>query len=99
MLHPANRLGSKIAPTFWWDGLRWHFAGTTATTNQVLTILTAFLLPLLALNLSLSLNLWHDRPDWCSPLLMTALIGLITVQMIYFCCWDFDFLARSRNRR
>jgi hypothetical protein len=98
MLHPANRMGSKIAPTFWWDGLRWHFAGTTATANQIMTILVAFLLPLIALNLSLGLNLWHDRPEWCSPLLMTALIGLVTIQMIYFCCWDFDFLSKGRSR-
>jgi len=99
MLHPANRMGSKVAPTYWWDGLRWHFAGTTATTHQVVTILGAFLLPLIALNISLSLNLWRDRPEWCSPLLMTALIGLVTIQVIYFCCWDFDFLAKARNRQ
>jgi hypothetical protein len=99
LLHPANQMGFKIAPTFWWDGLRWHFAGTTATANQVLGILVALLLPLLSLNLSLSLNLWQDRPELCSPLLLTALVGLATVVMIYFCCWDFDFLARRRARQ
>jgi len=38
MLYPANRMGVKIAPTFWWDGLRWHWAATTASTRQILTI-------------------------------------------------------------
>jgi len=98
LLHPAHRMGSRVAPTFWWDGLRWHWAGTTATAAQLIGILFIFLAPLLAFHVSVALHLWHDRPEWCSPLLMTALIGLASIQLIYFSCWDFDFLARHRQR-
>ncbi len=98
LLYPANRLGLRIAPTFWWDGLRWHWAGTTATANQLTLILVAFMAPLLALHLSIALHLWLDRPVWCSPLLMTAFISLISLQMIYFSCWDFDFLAKRASQ-
>ncbi len=98
LLNPANRMGSKVAPTFWWDGLRWHWAGTTATTNQLLAITAAFLMPIVMLHLSTTF-LWHDRPEWCSPLLMTALVGLMTVQFIYLLCWDFDLGSRRRARR
>ena len=97
LLHPANRMGLKIAPTFWWDGLRWHWAGTTATAKQLVSIVGAFFVPLLALNGALSLNLWTDRPDWCSPVLLTAIFGLLTIQLIYLMCWDFDFLTKKKT--
>ena len=97
LLCPANRMGWKIAPTFWWDGLRWHWAGTTATTGQLVGIVTAFLLPLLLLNAGLHFNVLSGRPDWCTPLLMTAILGLLTIQVIYFTCWDFDFLTRRKS--
>ncbi len=97
LLHPANRLGWKIAPTFWWDGLRWHWAGTTATAKQLTGIVALFLLPLFLLNGALSLNLWVDKPEWCSPLLLTAVLGLLTVQLIYLLCWDFDFLTKKKT--
>ncbi len=95
-LYPSNRLGWKVAPTFWWDGLRWHWAGTTATAKQLFTIVALFVLPLLALNAAMFMNVWPDRPDWCTPTLMTALLGLLTIQTIYFLCWDFDFISRRK---
>lgn len=97
LLHPSRRLGWKVAPTFWWDGLRWHWAGTTATTKQLLTIVSLFLLPIVALNLAISCQLWTDRPEWCSPVLLTAVVSLLTIQLIYFVCWDFDFLSKHKN--
>ena len=89
-------MGMKVAPTFWWDGLRWHWAGTTATTRQLCSIVAFFLLPLAALNLGISLNIWGERPEWCSPMFLTAVAGLVTLQIIYFLCWDYDFLTKKK---
>ena len=96
LLYPANRLGVKVAPTFWWDGLRWHWAGTTATSRQLSLIVAFFFTPLLLLNIGLCLNLFSERPEWCSPILLTAVLGLMTIQLIYFLCWDFDFLTKRK---
>jgi hypothetical protein len=98
LLHPANTLGWKIAPTYWWDGLRWHWAGTTATAKQLTTIVALLIMPLLALNLCLYFNASFERPEWCNPVLMTAILGLLTMQLIYFLCWDFDFLSKKKSR-
>ena len=96
LLYPANRMGWKVAPTFCWDGLKWHWSGTTATARQLLTIVSLFVLPLAMLNVGMYFNVWSDKPDWCSPLLLTAVLGLLTIQMIYFMCWDFDFLSKRK---
>jgi hypothetical protein len=96
LLYPAKRLGWKVAPTFWWDGLKWHWSGTTATARQLSTIVSLFLLPLVMLNAGMYLNVWSEKPEWCSPLLLTAVLGLLTIQMIYFMCWDFDFLSKRK---
>jgi hypothetical protein len=97
LLYPANRMGMRIAPTFWWDGLRWHCAGTTASKNQLLLIAALFMLPLLCLNGAIYFELWNDRPDWCSPLLLTVIIGLLSTQVMYLMCWDFKFLIKRRR--
>ena len=98
LLTPANRLGFKIAPTFWWDGLRWHCAGTTASSRQLLTLVFLFFLPIVASHIAFSLNLFQDRPEWLSPALASAVIGLFSIQTIYFLCWDFDFVARQKDK-
>jgi hypothetical protein len=98
MLHPALRLGSKIAPTFWWDGLRWHWAGTTATSKQILAIVALSVVPIILINLALTMNFWKDRPEWCSPILLSIVVGLMTLQMIYLICWDFETLSRGKSR-
>jgi len=95
-LYPANRMGMKVAPTFWWDGLRWHWAGTTATTRQLSSIVAFFMMPLMALNLAVYMNVWAERPEWCSPMFLTAVLGLVTLQLIYFMCWDYDFLTKRK---
>jgi hypothetical protein len=92
-------MGWKIAPTFWWDGLRWHWAGTTATSKQLTTIVALFVTPLIALNLCLFMNTGIERPEWCNPVLMTAILGLLTMQLIYLLCWDFDFLTSKKRAR
>lgn len=96
LLYPANRMGIKVAPTFWWDGLRWHWAGTTATSRQLGAVVALFMMPLLALNVALYMNLFQSLPEWCSPILLTAVMGLLTIQLIYFMCWDFDFLTKRK---
>lgn len=96
LLYPARLMGWKIAPTFWWDGFRWHWAGTTATSKQLATIVSASLVPVILLNVALSLHLFAHRPEWCTPLIMSLLVGLLSVQMIYVFCWDFDFLSKSK---
>lgn len=91
LLYPANHLGIKIAPTFWWDGLRWHWAGTTATTRNCVLLIALFVIPLTLLNIGIYFDIWSDRPEWCNPLLLTSIIGLLNIQLIYFMCWDFNF--------
>lgn len=98
LLCPAKRMGFKVAPTFWWDGLRWHWAGTTASHRQLALIVCLFFMPLLIINGAMHLNIWSERPDWLSPLLLTAIVGLLNMQLIYLMCWDFDFLVRRKGR-
>lgn len=50
ILYPSSRLKIKIAPVFWWDGLRWHLAGTTASPGQSMFTLALFIAPLLMIN-------------------------------------------------
>jgi hypothetical protein len=96
-LHPAKQLGVKIAPIYWWDGTKWHWAGTTATKEQLLSMVSLIVLPILIINALIYLNVWHERPGWCHPLILTALFGFITTQLIYFICWDFDFLSKRKT--
>jgi len=98
LLTPANRLGFKIAPTYWWDGLRWHWAGTTASTRQLLSVIFFFFAPIVMSQVAFSLNLFPDKPDWLNPFVVSALVGLFSMQIIYFLCWDVDFVSRHRDR-
>jgi len=97
MLCPAETMGWKIAPTFWWDGFRWHWAGTTASTKQLSTIVLTSLLPVIALNVALNMHAWSSRPEWLTPLVLSLVVGLASIQMIYFLCWDFDFLNKNKG--
>jgi len=93
-------MGFKIAPTYWWDGLHWHWAGTTATASQLAAIVCMFMIPLMALNGAFHYgHIWAERPEWLSPALLSAVVGLVTIQAIYFMCWDFDFVSRRRAAR
>lgn len=98
-LYPANRMGWKIADTFWWDGLRWRWAGTTASAAQLTAIVMMFLAPILALQGVFYFDLWKSRPDWCNhPVLLTLIVGLLTMQAIYFMCWDFNFVSKRSKQ-
>lgn len=89
-LYPSNQLGWKIAPIFWWDGFRWHWGGTTATTKQLSTIIMLSLLPVIGILAYNSVN----RIPGIDATLLSPIIGLITMQLMYLLCWDFDFLSR-----
>lgn len=94
-LYPATRNGWKIASTYWWDGLRWHWAGTTASALQLVSIVMMFLAPMLMVNLFISSNIWVQRPEWASPMLMTAIVGLVMAGILRLLCWDFDLKTNS----
>ncbi|MBY0547549.1 MAG: hypothetical protein K2W95_09670 [Candidatus Obscuribacterales bacterium] len=100
LLYPANRLGWKIAPTFWWDGYRWHWGGTTATTKQLSVIVMCSLMPVLGIICTATLQTawWQGtlKCDTHQAGLISALVGLVSMQLIYFFCWDFEFY---RNRK
>ena len=93
LLCPASNLGWKIAPTFWWDGLRWHWAGTTAVASQLFVIVLISLLP--ALGILTIITIVDPSSPWWKSSLLASLAGFITMQLIYLLCWDFDFFSRA----
>jgi hypothetical protein len=95
LLFPSKQLGYRIAPTFWWDGFRWHWAGTTASSRQLAIIVLSSLIPVLALNVAITLNLWENRPIWCNPIVLSPLVALLSIQLIYFMCWDFAIINKK----
>jgi uncharacterized protein (DUF983 family) len=99
LLHPANRLGWKIAPIFWWDGCKWHWGGTTASSKQLICVMLAFAAPVALLNLVIDMNLWQNRPEWLNPAMLSVLVALTTLQLLYFTSWDFNSRAKGRSRR
>jgi hypothetical protein len=99
MLYPANRMGTKVALAFWWDGLRWHFAGTTASTRQLITVALLFFLPLIAAQVAFALNLVPDHPEWFSPAMACTAIALLATTAIYFMCWDFNSVTRRKRTK
>lgn len=98
MLYPANRMGLKIALTFWWDGLRWHCAGTTASSRQLLMLALLLASPVALSQMLLSLNLIASKPEWLSPPLAGAAGMLVGLLLIYSFCGDFDVVAKRKER-
>ncbi|CAN5435395.1 hypothetical protein BH11CYA1_BH11CYA1_36130 [soil metagenome] len=96
MLYPANSMGLKIALTFWWDGLRWHCAGTTASSRHM--VMPALFLASPVALLLLSLNLLVSKPEWASPPLAAAAGMLVGLLLIYSYCGDFDVVAKRKER-
>jgi len=97
LLYPANRLGMKIAFTFWWDGLRWHWAGHTASTKQLVALVMFFFLPMITAEVAFALNLLPEHPEWLSPAAACVAIAMLTSSAIYFFCWDFDHVAKRKK--
>ena len=95
-LYPSTQMGWKIAPIFWWDGLRWHWGGTTATTKQLSTMILLSLLPVIGIMTYATLcsHEWQHLGRWADPTLLSPIVGLVTIQLMYLLCWDFDFLSR-----
>jgi len=98
MLYPANRMGMKIAPTFWWDGLRWHWAATTASTRQILTIVLVSLMSVCAAYLAMAVNVAPQWLHWLNPMLAASGALLAVSMLIYFVCGDFDIVAKRKER-
>ena len=97
LLCPSCNLGWKIAPTFWWDGLRWHWSGTTATAAQLLVIVLISLIP--AVGILIASTIVEPQSPWWKASLFASLAGFITMQFIYFLCWDFDFFFRAGHKK
>lgn len=101
LLYPSNSLGWKIAPTFWWDGFRWHWGGTTATTRQLSMIVLFSLLPAISIFMAhhMYATTWNAlMPRWCDPVIFSPIVGLLTMQILYLMCWDFDF-CKQKSRK
>jgi hypothetical protein len=100
MLYPANNMGLKIALTFWWDGLRWHCAGTTASSRQVLMLALLLTSSVALSQMFLSLNQVASRPEWqwLSPPLAGAIVMLLVLVLIYSCCGDFVVVTKRKER-
>lgn len=98
-LYPSNQLGFKIAPTFWWDGFRWHWGGTTATTKQLSTIVLLSLLPVVSILFLTTIFPPQNLPNFCQPALLAPVVGLIAMQLMYLFCWDFDFFSRRPREK
>ncbi|MBX9568543.1 MAG: hypothetical protein K2X77_06580 [Candidatus Obscuribacterales bacterium] len=99
LLYPANSMGFKIAPTFWWDGYRWHWGGTTATAKQLCVIVLLSLMPVFGILLASKVSTFEPFFKQCYPALLAPLVGLLTMQLIYACCWDFEFCSTKRTKR
>jgi len=97
ILYPVYRMKTKIAPVFWWDGLRWHLAGTTASAKQVIWGIIIFVVPIMLLNGAVFyLNHGHNigqapkEAFWLNLSLLNLLIGFFLAQIFYLMCWDHE---------
>ncbi len=109
VLYPVYNMKAKISPVFWWDGLHWHLAGTTASTKQILLTALLFATPLLALDAGVFwLNHGHAsgaavQAFWLNLGLLNLLIGFFLTQLFYLMCWDhagsIKRSTRQGNRR
>lgn len=97
MLYPANRMDWKIAPTFWWDGLRWHWAATTANTRQILTLVLLTVMAVTGTYAAFGFNL-IARWEWLSPMLAASVVLFLSLGSIYFFCGDFDVVAKRKEK-
>jgi len=97
ILYPAGRLKIKIAPIFWWDGMHWHLAGTTATAAQSIFLLAMVIIPTLAINAFVfyinhcpaSLNGHTLNQGFILNIaLLNVLIAFFMLQLFYLFCWE-----------
>ncbi len=97
ILYPVYQMKTKIAPVFWWDGLHWHLAGTTASIRQAICTALIFIMPLLLLDaFVVYVNSGHaivqasKQAFWLNLSLLNLLIGLFLAQLFYLACWDHE---------
>jgi hypothetical protein len=107
-LYPAGRLKIKIAPIFWWDGMRWHLAGTTASPPQSILVLTMFIVPILAINAFVFfVNNGHlgtpghmfSQSFFLNLALLNVLTVFFTAQLFYLFCWDQNWSHSLKHSR
>jgi hypothetical protein len=105
ILFPATRLKIKIAPIFWWDGVHWHLAGTTATPSQSLFVLAMFIVPMLAINAFVFfINQGHPVNHASHNLILNlVLLNILTAffvaQLFYLFCWDQNWAKGLHYKR
>ena len=105
ILHPARRLRIKIAPVFWWDGTRWHLAGTTASPSQNFLLMLIFVVPMIVINAFVFfINHGHldplDQHLVLNLALLNGLVAFFMAQLFYLFCWDQNWSNNfGHNRR
>jgi hypothetical protein len=106
VLYPVYSMKTKIAPVFWWDGLRWHLAGTTASSRQAIVTMLLFILPILALDaLVFCFNHGHlpasatAQTFWLNLALLNLLVGFFMAQLFYLTCWDHETRIKHSARQ
>ena len=105
-LYPVFSMKLKISPVFWWDGLHWHFAGTTASHKQLVISLIFFVIPLLAID---AMVFWFNQGHavshasiqafWVNLSLFNLLVGFFLAQLFYLICWDHSGKVRRSARQ
>ncbi len=94
VLYPVYSMKTKISPVFWWDGLHWHLAGTTASNKQILAMMLLFIIPIFAVDTVVFwLNHGHamqtmTQSFWLNLTLLNLLVGFFFAQVFYLMCWD-----------
>ena len=98
LLYPANDPGFKIALTYWYDGQKWHKAGTTASFTYMLTLMIVLTIPPLILNYFLTQNIWLNKPYWCNNEILILLSIILELQLFYTYIWDGSILIDQKTR-
>lgn len=105
ILYPACHMKRKIAPVFWWDGLHWHFAGTTASLKQLATVVLLIASSFAFVNCAL-LYLKYEQilgqttrlAPWLNLLLINILMATLLGHLFYTLCWDKKLSKRRQAR-
>src|ERR1700722_6744762 len=88
VLYPVYSMKAKISPVYWWDGLRWHLAGTTASNGQFLTTVLLFVAPLFCMDTAVfwlshghAVHQVTAQAFWLNLTLLNLLVGFFLAQL------------------
>ena len=98
LLYPAIDPGFKIAPTYWYDGKDWRFAGTSASFTHVLILTIIAILPYLVLDYLICQNIWLNRPSWYSNELTFGLVFLTEFVLFKMFIWDGRIIIDQKRK-